>query len=74
MTLLRLVVSMPLQATGYGWLLWTQWDEREPALVLPLGVAAGLLLVLHRRLLRVLIPAFLSGVATLSRRRERFDL
>jgi hypothetical protein len=29
---------------------------------------------MHRRLLQVEIPAFLHGLATLSRRRERFDL
>ena len=46
--------------------LWTLWDERELAVWLPLATAAGLLLVLHRRLL--------DGLATLSRRRERFDL
>jgi hypothetical protein len=67
-------LSMALQAVGYAWLLWTLWDEREPAILLPVGAAAGLLLVLHRRLLRVVIPAFLGGVASLSRRRERFDL
>jgi hypothetical protein len=62
---------MALQAVGYAWLLWTLWDEREPAILLPLGTIAGLLLVLHRRLLRV-VTAFLSVVATLSRRRIRY--
>lgn len=67
-------LSMALQAVGYAWLLWTLWDGREPAVWLPLITAAGLALLLHRRLLQAVIPAFLKGLATLSRRRERFDL
>jgi phosphatidylserine synthase len=67
-------LSMSLQAVGYGWLLWTLWDDGERAVWLPLVTAAGLLLVFHRRLLRTEIPAFLNGLATLGRRRERFDL
>ena len=57
-----------------GLALWTLWDEEESAVWLPLGTAVGLGLVMHRRLLQVEIPAFLHGLATLSRRRERFDL
>jgi len=67
-------LSMALQAAGYGWLLWTLWNDGTPAVWLPLATAAGLGLVLHRRLFRAVIPAFLRGLATLSRRRERFDL
>jgi hypothetical protein len=67
-------LSMSLQALGYGWLLWTLWDDGEQAVWLPLATAAGLLLVLHRRLLRTEIPAFLDGLATMRRRREGFDL
>lgn len=66
--------SMALQAVGYAWLLWTLWDEREPAVWLPLATAAGLAFVLHRRLLRTVVPAFFHGLGTLSRRREGFDL
>jgi hypothetical protein len=67
-------LSMALQAVGYAWFLWTFWDEGEPAVWLPLGTAAGFALIFHRRLLGKEIPAFLNGLATLSRRRERFDL
>jgi hypothetical protein len=67
-------LSMALQATGYAWLLWTLWDEGEPAVWLPVATAAGLALVLHRRLFQTVIPAFFDGLATMSRRRERFDL
>lgn len=67
-------LSMALQAVGYASLLWTLWDEGEPAVWLPLGTAASLGLIFHRRLFKKEIPAFLQGVATLSRRRERFDL
>ena len=67
-------LSMALQAVGYAWLLWMLWDEGEQAVWLPLATASGLLVVLHRRLLRTVIPAFLRGLATLGRRRERFDV
>jgi hypothetical protein len=67
-------LSMALQPVGYGWLLWTLWDEGTPAVWLPLGTAAGLAIVLHRRLFGAVIPAFLRGLATPSHRRERFDL
>jgi len=67
-------LSMALQAVAYAWLLWTLWDEEEPAVWLPLVTAACLALALHRRLLGTVIPAFLHGVAGLSRRHERFDL
>jgi phosphatidylglycerophosphate synthase len=67
-------LSMALQSVGYGWLLWMLWAKGELGVWLPLATAAGLGLVFHRRLLQTLIPAFLHGVATLSRRRERFDL
>jgi hypothetical protein len=67
-------LSMALQAVGYAWLLWTLWDEREPAVWLPLAAVAGLALVLRRRLLQTVVPAFFRGLGTLSRRRERFDL
>ena len=66
-------LSMTLQAAGYAWLLWTLWDENEPAFWLPLGTAAGLLLLLHRRLFRTVIPAFFGGLASLTRRRKRFE-
>ena len=67
-------LSMALQAVGYAWLLWTLWDEREPAVWLPLAAVAGVALVLRRRLLQTVVPAFFRGLGTLSRRRERFDL
>ena len=67
-------LSMALQAVGYASLLWTLWDQSEPAVWLPLGTAFGLLLVLHRRLFGAVIPGFLGGVAMLPRRRKRFDL
>jgi hypothetical protein len=56
-------LSIALQAVGYAWLLWTLWVEGEPAVWLPLGTAAGLALLLHRRLLQVEIPALLHGLA-----------
>jgi phosphatidylglycerophosphate synthase len=67
-------LSMALQAIGYAWLLWTLWDQGESAVWLPLVTVAGLLLLLHRRLFQVAIPAFLRGLATLGRRRKRFEL
>jgi phosphatidylglycerophosphate synthase len=67
-------LSMTLQAVGYAWLLWMLWDENEPAVWLPIGTAAGLLLLLHRRLFRAVVPAFVGGIATLPRRRKRFEL
>jgi phosphatidylglycerophosphate synthase len=67
-------MSMALQAVGYAGLIWTLWDEGEDAVWLPLATAAGLLLLLHRRLFQAVIPGFLRGLATLRRRQKRFDL
>jgi hypothetical protein len=49
---------------------WTLWDEGAPAVRLRLASAAGLLLLLHRRLFGAVIPGFLGGLATLPRRRS----
>jgi phosphatidylglycerophosphate synthase len=60
-------LAMVLQAVAYAWFLVTLWQAHPLLRWLPLAVIAGLLIVEYRRLTAVVVPTFLSELASLVR-------
>jgi phosphatidylglycerophosphate synthase len=64
-------LSMALQAVAYASFLVALWSAAPVARWVPLSVIAVLFVVELRRLLTVVIPAFLTDLAALARPRRR---
>jgi phosphatidylglycerophosphate synthase len=60
-------LAMMLQAVAYAWFLVTLWQTQPLLRWLPLAVVAGLLIVEYRQLTTVVVPTFLSELASLVR-------
>ena len=63
-------LAFALQAMAYAWFMIVLWLEHPSAWWVPPATVAVLLVVGYRRLITVLVPAFLGGMAALVRRRR----
>jgi phosphatidylglycerophosphate synthase len=64
-------MSMVVQATGYGLILWNLWrDGYAGSLAWLLAIVAGIAVVNRRILWERSIPTFLGGIATLLNRQS----
>lgn len=63
-------LAFALQAMAYAWFMIVLWLKHPSAWWVPPATVAVLLVVGYRRLITMLVPAFLGGMAALVRRRR----
>jgi phosphatidylglycerophosphate synthase len=63
-------LALALQAVAYSWFIVVLWAEQAGTRWVPPAAAAALLIVGYRRLVTVVVPAFVTGTAALARLRR----